>query len=193
MIYTIRNDGIKFKELDFTAADIVHHAPEDIHISDIIGFNSSNLAMEAWWQTPDASFIEIDDAPEGNAPDICLWTGGAGSSLVLSPKANRLLVDTLRPYGEFLPVNVENERYYIFNCFELGQVEENKVEYEVIDGEAFGLKSIEFKTSESDKVVLKSTVDNCNTLYCNEKFKNAVQEFCLTGVVFDKNLVERFE
>ncbi len=192
-LYAIRNDGLKFKELDLTSADIVDTAPEIIPMSDIIGFHRNNIAMATWWVTPETDFIDIDDAPSGAIPDITLWTGGAGSSLVLSPKSFRYLGDLLQSYGEFLPVKISDEIYYIFNCLILGEADNDKTEQEYVDGEAFGLRHIEFVEGVTKHLVFKSTVDGCTSLFCGDQFKEVIESFNLCGVIFDTNLVEAFD
>jgi hypothetical protein len=192
-LYAIRNDGIKFKELDLTSMDIVDTAPEVIPMNDILGFHRNNTAMSTWWVTPETDFIDIDDTSAGAIPDIALWTGGAGSSLVLSPKTYRYLGDLLQSYGEFLPVKVNDEIYYIFNCFILGEADDHKTVQDYVDGKAFGLKHIEFKESVKKHLLFKSTVDGCTTLFCGDQFKEIAESFEINGIIFDTNLVEAFE
>lgn len=192
-LYAVRNDGLQYKELDLTTMDVVNNAPEDVRMADIIGFNRSNLAMKLWWKTPETKFTDLEDTPPCSTPDVSLWSGGSGSSLVLSPKAFRFLGDVLQPFGELLPVIVGDETFYIFNCLTLGEADENKTEHEYVDGMKFGLKHIEFNEDADNHVVFKSKVDGCTTLFCGERFKNAIEEFKLNGIIFDKNLVLVFE
>ena len=163
-LYAIRNDGLKFKALDLTSMDVVNNAPEEIDVSDIIGFHRQNTSMKTWWKTPETRFEDIKGVPTGAIPDISLWSGGAGSSLVLSPKAYRTLKDSLQAYGEFLPVEVAGETYHIFNCLTFGDVDDAQVEREYVDGTEFGLKHIGFKDSVNNLLVFKTTIDGCMTL-----------------------------
>lgn len=192
-IYAIRNDGIKFKELDLNTMDVVNNAPDDIVMSDIIGFHRSNTSMKSWWKTPETKFTNIDGGPSGSNPDVSLWTGGAGSSLVFSPKAYRILNELLQSSGEFLPVKIGDETYHIFNCFILGEADEDKSEYEYVDGVEFGLKYLVFKESATEHLVFKSTFQGCLTLFCGDRFKNAVEGFGLQGIIFDTNLIQIFD
>jgi hypothetical protein len=124
---------------------------------------------------------------------VSLWTGGSGSSLVLSPKAYRYLGELLSGSGEFLPVLVSGETFYIFNCLAWGEVDDKNTAYDYFDGVEFGLKCLVFTNAVEDMVVFKSAVDGCTTLFCGDRFKSAIENFGLDGVVFDTNLVERFE
>lgn len=191
--YAIRNDGIKFKDLDLTTMDVLHTAPETIPMDDILGFHRNNTTMAKWWVTPETGFINNADVPEGAVPDIALWSGGSGSALVLSPKSFRYLGDLLQSYGEFLPVKVNGETYYIFNCLVLGEADDSKTVMEYAYEDEFGLKSIGFKDSVNEHIVFKSTIDACITLFCGDRFKEAVESFELRGIIFDTNLVEVFD
>jgi hypothetical protein len=197
-LYAIRNDGYKFKELSLNTADVARHAPDDVPLTDVVGYYHLNIAMRSWWHTPETSFKDIHGVPKGAIPDISLWTGGAGSSLVLSPKAFRMLEDLLASSGEFLPVTVKHEKYedqtfHIFNCLVLADADEAQTEHEYIDGVQFGLKHIGFTDSVANLLVFKSPINNCMSLFCGERFKEAVESFGLTGVIFDENLIEVFE
>src|SRR3989339_394973 len=48
--------------------------------------------------------------PKGDFPSLL-----SGDLLVFSPKAVDCLKDLLNPYGEFLPVNCDNDDYILFN------------------------------------------------------------------------------
>lgn len=192
-MYAVRNDGYKFKELDLTTMDIVHSAPDNIAIADIVGFHNVNTEMGAWWKIPETKFVNIEGQSRSRLPDICLWTGGSGSSLVLSPRARRLLGDLLKDYGELLPVIVGGETYHIFNCRRVEESAPENLEHEYVDGVEFGLKNVSFKESASELIVFKSPVNGCTSLFCGEQFKNAVIDFSLAGVIFDENLIEEFD
>ena len=55
----------------------------------------------SWWRTPCTSFSGRPTNPKGEIPDIYTWNEAI---LVPSLCAHRLLVDSLKPYCEFLPV-----------------------------------------------------------------------------------------
>lgn len=192
-LFAIRNDGYEYQELDLTSMDVVNNAPEDIPMADIIGFHRNNTAMQSWWQTPETRFIHNEGTTSGPIPDIRLWSGGANSSLVLSPTAWRLLGELMQPYGEFLPVKADGETCQIFNCLTLAEADETRTSHEYVDGAEFGLKQLAFTEDAESLLLFKTTADACTTLFCNERFKDAVESFNLSGITFDENLIEVFE
>ncbi len=187
--YAIRNDGVKFQALDLEILDITRHLPNNIELHGVLEFSQKNTAMSAWWKTPETEFINIEGEPTSPIPDISLWID---ATLVLSPKAYRMLSEILKVSGEFLPVTVGDETYYIFNCFTLGEEDETKSKFEQHEGVSLGLEYLTFKESAAELLIFKSSLQSCLTLFCGDRFKNAVDSFELTGIIFDKNLIEVF-
>ena len=182
-IYAVRNDGIKYRELDLGILDVTRHTPDNVSFDDVLEFSLTNLAMKSWWMTPETEFYVREENPNAPIPDICAWID---STLLLSGKAFRFLKDLLQNSGEFLPVIVEKETYYIFNCFVNGEADEDKVKYEYAGDVKLGVTHLKFKKSAEELLVFKSIVDYCTTLYCGERFKTAVETFGLEGLMFDK-------
>lgn len=185
-IYAIRNDGFGYQNLDLTLLDIARFAPENIDPDTVMDFSRTNSRLAEWWQTPDTRFVSNEGVKNLGIPDISAWIG---ASLVLSPRAYRYLSDTLKSYGELLPVTVGNETFFIFNCTQLGEEELSACEYETQGGIPIQLRNLAFKDSVQALPVFKSSYESCLTVFCNERFMNAVEEFNLAGVVFDENLV----
>lgn len=158
MEYLIDNDGFKFQELDFEIDDFIDYLPEDWNDIEIHDFSKNNLAFADHWKLLRTGFSEIE-GEENLMPDISRWIG---ASLVLSPKAHRLLGELLAQCGELLPVDVlddstgKSELYHIFNCL----------------------------TNDSSQPAYKSKADEFTRLRCGEKFKNLVEDFELKGIVF---------
>ncbi len=63
---------------------------------------------------------------------------------MLSPKAYRLLKELLEPFGEFLPVTIDDERYFTFNCLTFVDADESQSEKQLYEGEEVGIKSLVF-------------------------------------------------
>lgn len=124
--------------------------------------------------------------PKGEIPDIFTWHD---ATLLLSSRAYRLLVNSLKPYGEFLPVEAGGETFYIFNCFEIGDVDEETIEHEYDSNMRLGLKYFESKLTNEERLVLKTPIESCLTLYCNKRFKAMVCSLALTGLQFDPGLL----
>ena len=89
--------------------------------------------------------------------------------------------DQVFAIGNIVGAGVKGKRYY------------NHSKYEVVDGNVFGLESLVFKESASELLAFKSKLQSCLTLFCNEQFKEAVESFELSGIVFDSNLMEVFD
>ena len=189
-VFAIRDDGYEFQSLDLTILDIARYAPEDSEPDDILKFSLRNTAMSHWWPRIDAAFVCNDDYEDAPVPDI---STGIGATLVLSPKAERYLGDLLKGCGELLPVHIENETYYLFNCLTLAQEDVDNSHYKTLDdGTPIELSALSFKDSTDKLVAFKSQYENCLTVFCNQLLKSAIEQFELTGVTFDENLVEVF-
>jgi len=189
-IYAIRNDYNNHKELDLETMDIARHAPDDIDLDDILGFSLANKPMNAWWTAPETKFLDVDGLPNAPIPDISVWA--AGACLILSPKAQRILGELLQQSGELLPVIIGNETYQIFNCLTLGNEDESKCKFRYENDMKLGLESLAFDNDASELLIFKSKLETCLTLFCNEQFREAVISFELSGIIFDKNLIEIF-
>jgi len=189
-VYAIRNDGYDFQELDLEIDDFIDARPKEVNERLVLDFSLENYAMLGWWPTPDTEFVAIDEDTGAPIPDICKWID---ASLVLSAKAYRLLGDTLKPFGEFLPLTIRGEAFYIFNCLTLAKINEDLCEKNIYKGEEAGIKTLVFDDTDiADKLIFKTTYDSCMDLYCAERFKNILQDYKLTGVVFSEKLVEDF-
>ena len=188
-IYAIRNDGFGYQSLDLTLLDITRFAPEDIDPDAVMDFSRTNSRLAEWWQIPDTRFVSNEGVKDKGIPDISTWIG---ASLVLSPKAYRYLSDTLKSYGELLPVTIGSDTFFIFNCIQADEEDLNACEYETQDGIPIQLLNLAFKDSAQAFPVFKSRYESCLTVFCNERFMRAVEDFNLTGVVFDENLVPQY-
>lgn len=168
--YAIRRDGYDYQELDLEIDDFIEIFPEEINYNTIHDFSMENLALAQYWKPVSTGFSEIH-GEKNLSPDICNWIG---ATLVLSPKAYRFLKETLNPFGEFLPVLIDNDTYYIFNCLT------------VVNGDS-SASHFSFSTeSIRDKLIFKSTEQHCIDIYCTDRLKDAIESFGLRGVMFDR-------
>lgn len=185
-IYAIRDDGIKFKELDLELPDLFGLKPNHVSLDDLLEFHTRNTRMSSWWKPLDVTFEARPANPKGSIPDLCGWID---ATLVLSPRAFRMLGELLEPHGEFLPVSVEGETFRIFNCFTTVKADEEGSEHEHEGEMQLGLKRLELREDAQETLIFKVPLESCLTLYCNDRFKSAVEDFGLTGVIFDSNLL----
>lgn len=161
-IFKIDNDGFRFQELDLFIDDFIDAFPEDISDIDIHDFSRNNMALAPHWPSMVTGFSVIEGR-ENLIPDIVVWID---ATLLLSPKAYRLLGDLLSPCGEFLPIHIEDETYQIFNCLAVEDI----------------------KNASQSKAAFKPSrvSDEINiATYCTDRLKDAVQSFELQGVVFE--------
>lgn len=162
-IFKIDNDDFRYQELDLFINDFIDSFPADINDIVIHDFSRNNLSLAPYWPSMATGFSEIE-GNENLIPDIAVWID---ATLLLSPKAYRLLGDLLLPYGEFLPIHIENEIYQIFNCLT------------VVDLNGDIQTKVAFKPSDvSDEIDM--------TVYCSDRLKDAIQSFGLLGVIFEK-------
>lgn len=185
-IYAISADGIAFQELDLPLSDLFSYMPEEMGLHELADFSQNNLGLSSWWPKMGVEFIPRPANPLGQIPDISLWDG---ATLVLSPKAYRYLGDSLADYGESLPVDVAGEIFYIFNCLRIAPEDEALTKFEYEGDIRLGLEQLAFKSEASENLVFKSVLQSCITVYCNGRFKEAVESFGLTGIVFESNLL----
>lgn len=178
-IYAVRQDGFKYQELDLEIGDIIDFFPEEYDFDQVHDFSTENIAMAGFWELFKTGFSEIE-GEENLIPDITTWID---ATLFLSPKAHRLLGDSLTPFGELLPIVIEDETYYLFNCLKTVSKDEEKSS----DEELFLVES-EIK----DDLVFKCVEAPRKDVFCSERFKQLVEDFDLKGVVFETNLASAF-
>ena len=183
--YAIRKDIPNYQVLDLDLLDVTRNLPDGIDLDSVYDFSLLNTAMASWWNTPETRYISTGST-KAQIPDISCWID---ATLVLSPKAHRLLKDSLEAYGEFLPVDVKGELHHIFNCFALGKPDEEKSVFNQEEGMEAGLRHLELDSSASALPIFKVELENCLTLFCNEWFKNIVTSFELKGITFNQDLI----
>ena len=107
--YAIRKDLPDYQVLDLDLMDVTRNLPDGVDLDSVYDFSQLNTAMISWWQTPETRYISTS-SKKAQIPDISCWID---ATLVLSPRAYRLLKDTLSNSGELLPVQVGEEHQQI--------------------------------------------------------------------------------
>ncbi len=174
-VFAIRDDGFRYQELDLDINDFVDYFPEKYDYGQCHDFSSENIAMADFWKLMQTDFRKIE-GEENLIPDITTWID---ATLLLSPKAHRLLGDTLARYGEFLAIMIDKETYQIFNCLTMAEaIEEKSSETHT-----------EFDPARvGDKLIFKTGFQRCLDLFCLPRLKTLVEEFDLKGIIFDEHL-----
>jgi len=143
----------------------------------------------AGWVAPKASFFASENY-EGQGeqlPDITTWAQG---NLVLSPKAYQALNETLSPSGEFLPLIIGDETYYMLNTLfvvpEEGIDRSQELE-KVNSGVHTGQANVLFnEASLSGRSLFKTPTDKLSFSYCTEEFKTRYNQLSFKGLTFEK-------
>jgi len=153
---------------------------------DIQSFGKSQKKI---WKTPTGMFLSSDTGSV-KIPDITDWVPYV---LVFNQKAYELLSNYLTQYGEMLEVNIESNKYYIFNVMKM--LDDKTINYDksqkaVFEGKEVGVKRLTFNTEliDDDILIFKTSYNHGGHLYCSDKFKNLIEELKLTGITFDTML-----
>ncbi|WP_086933880.1 hypothetical protein [Agarilytica rhodophyticola] len=178
-LYTVKQNDFKYKALDLRVHDFIDSFPDEFNYVQRINFSAENIAMADFWPPMRTGFLALE-GEKNLIPDITTWLN---ATLLFSPKAFRLLGEALSPFGEFLPILIENgdswDEYQIFNCLTLADViEEKSSDTEKV----FNLDSV------GNKLIFKTKFDNCLDLFCQERLKTVVESFDLSGIIFDSHL-----
>lgn len=139
------------------------------------------------WVAPKASFYPSENytGADVRIPDITTWALG---NLVFNPKSFSIFKDLISSSGEFLPLLLEGETYYMLNT--LFVVPDDSIDrsqsVDIIDsGVHLGQDRVNFDESQfQDKLVFKSSVNKLTFSFVTEQFKNIYDEYSLTGLTF---------
>tara|TARA_Y100001951_G_scaffold101708_1_gene107072 strand:- start:397 stop:954 length:558 start_codon:yes stop_codon:yes gene_type:complete len=145
--------------------------------------SNSNVSIVDRWVKPSCGFNKKYKS-KSEPSDVSLW----GSFLLLSPLAYESLSAELSAHGEFLPIDLNGEDWWLFNCLALGA--ESLAECVTHQAE---LEKLVFDENKlADKLIFKSELEGCKTLFCDDRLKIAVTQLPVCGVNFNTNLVEQF-
>lgn len=182
----------QYKVLSFGRSEMIEGFGGDMDIIKKIRRQpSKNCSLKDIWVDLDLKMRDMPDAVNPAMPDISLW-----KSLypLLSEKAYAALKDEMAPFGEFLPIKADGQRYYIFNCLVFGKEDEAGTELEYSEGIPIGIKSLAFDEEDvKDKLLFKSEISFCGNIFCGEKLKELCNKNLLGGLYFENNLLKIFE
>ena len=148
-----------------------------------------NEPMLPFWGKVTDSWHKLS-ATSTEKPDISLWNAGC---LLLSQRAHQVLHPHLAAAGEFLPISVDGEPMYVFNCLAWGKEDMSLTEKAYLDGYEDGIATLAFDLADvAEKMIFKSKLEAGATLYASEAFKHLVEQAGLQGVRFDTELMDPF-
>ncbi|AMX03360.1 imm11 family protein [Microbulbifer thermotolerans] len=192
-LYRLKNDEKSFKELSLDCVQLyeqLHLEDSESGLSDCSDLGTSGKPFPHPWKRVKSDFEASPMYPSAvKIPNISIWIG---SALVLSEKAKAALSLILEPHGEFLPVQVQETNYFIFNLFTYVEVDEKKTVYQYSgEDRTFpdGIEKLVF--SESDlrgKFLFRSGEKSFGGVFCTDEFKQTCEEFDLDGLIFDEDI-----
>jgi hypothetical protein len=144
-----------------------------------------------FWKPVPGKFV--DDSDSSNVikvPDITVWE--TENCLVLNQNAYEKLKQYLADFGEMLPIQCEGKPYALFHStnktgmefVDLDQSERQVDELDYVDMQALVFK----EEALNGQLVFQTEFSNYRNMYCNEEFKNLVEETGLKGLYFSTDL-----
>jgi hypothetical protein len=145
------------------------------------------------WVPPNASFFASNNyvAQGENLPDITTW--GLGN-LILNEKAYAVFKNVLNNAGEFLPILISDDTYYMFQTLKVIPdiaVNTDKAVDVIDSGVHMGQENVSFDEGAlNDDIIFKTKVDKLIFSHCTEQFKTLYDENHFSGLIFEKNIVK---
>ncbi|MFT6266487.1 MAG: hypothetical protein ACJAWS_002649 [Oleiphilaceae bacterium] len=139
------------------------------------------------WVAPNVSFYASDNytGKDTALPDITTWALG---NIILSPKAYLAFRDIMAPSGEFLPLLIDGETYYMFNTLFVipaSATDLTGAEDIVNSGIHIVQGNVKFDESQiSSHCIFKSSTNKLRSSFATKDFKSKYDENHFTGLVF---------
>jgi hypothetical protein len=147
-------------------------------------------SREADWSAPQASLYASEnfEGPAGAFPDLTTWGTGL---VVFSPKAHAAYNNSLSGFGEFLPMTINAETWYLYNTLYIipdAAIDKSRA-VEVVDtGVHHGQSNVVFDESYLNKegvMVFKTTTNKLMHSLCTDSFKKLYDEHGFKGLQFN--------
>lgn len=209
-VYEVHPDGVKFRQLSFesswqAASPFMYGKPLD-EIGDL-SFRYRSLEEDV---ADEEGLLEDDDGGdpelarrrfEAGAAD-CAYVLGFVTTLVLSSKAKEELAATLNAAGQMIPVDVDGDTFFVFNCTRLlDAVDAESTEVRFVgDGRPSQFTRLSFREEAvQNETVFRvrwpepeetvgdvdySQIPPPTQVYCTQKFVDMVLENGLKGFRF---------
>lgn len=146
------------------------------------------------WVAPEATLYRSENFKGKGTipPDVTTWSTGV---LALSSRAYEALHELLKNAGEFLPISVEGEAYFLFNTLYIvpdKAVNKDKAVDIINSGVHFGQDNVAFDEEYLNSqgiLVFKSGTDRLLHSYCTSEFRKVYDENGFKGLVFGEVVV----
>lgn len=150
---------------------------------------SDRLLAPIWNDKVEGEFEKLPLYPKADqVPDIFVWSG---SSLIMTDYAHAGLKLALADYGEFLPVSIQGNLFYIFHILAVVSVDKERSQFEAPHGSA--TKTIELvfdSVGLENKELFRSFYDGLGGIFCTEAFMKTCQELGLNGLIFEEDIAK---
>lgn len=188
-VYQLKNVPERFMSEQTDVVQLAEQLGDEDLVETLLNRPFANESMKPYWGPVEGKWQSLSST-SAEKPDISLWDLGC---LLLNQRAFTSLKDALAEAGEFLPITVDGELMYIFNCQEWGQEDVSLSERKYLNGYEDGLKSLVFEPGDViTKTVFKSKLAGAGFLYASESFKHLVDDADLQGLRFDTDLLDPF-
>jgi len=187
-LYSIVSDLENYAYIGFDREEIEEKFGDDIGTH--IDMSCQPRSYLSSWKTIAVSLShEEGGITGGKTADIMQFKG----KLFLSQKAYDLLSAELENDGEFLPVEYENGRGYIFNPLSLAESVDGLNKEKSKKAGKRDIINMEFHEARlSHFGAFKTEFDNYISVICNDRVKEIAQNEGLGGVKFSEDLAENF-
>ena len=184
--YRIQPDLEKYMRFQLDNFDFLDKLGEEFELSD---FGSP---LQHAWRPVKGKFFPGVAARV--LPDISTWQT---DMLILNQKAYDLLKETLEPFGELLPVEIESGTYYLFNVLKRlpdEVIDVEKSEYEYFEEEPVGFRVLNYSGNNipEENQIFCLQNDFAYNIYCDDRFKKLIEGKGLHGLHFNKTLIDPY-
>ncbi|WP_417361818.1 hypothetical protein [Gallaecimonas pentaromativorans] len=189
-VYQLKPIPERFKASSLDLMTLAQQIGGPQHLTMLMRQPATNEPLAPYWQglTVADSWAE-QSRTSTELPDVALWGRGC---LILNKKAFEVLGKALASEGEFLPLQVDGEAHFVFNCLSFCKEDMTLSERKYLNGIDDGLKTLFFDDADvQGRMVFKSEQVGV-TLYATESFKQAVEGAGLEGLRFDTDLLDPF-
>ncbi|CCN84528.1 conserved hypothetical protein [Vibrio nigripulchritudo SFn27] len=150
---------------------------------------TSNISLQPYWSDNVSCSSKEVLGENTSIPDIFVWLR---TYLVLSSEAAKILSPYLESKGELLPIRVDDEPMYIFNCLQFGKEDLELCAKRYLNGIEDGYDTLAFDQDDvSEKLVFKSRLVG-PTLFVTDEFKSLCESHKFKGLRFEPNLLAVF-
>lgn len=179
MIYIVHPDYLNYKSFVFDHKAVRRALGSDTQFH----FARAPRHYRENWQPFEISFESLASS-KGSLPDIMVRNG----RLFLSETATQVLHKLIASEGELLPVNYQNQNGMLFNVLATAEDVDGINTQLSLKNEFGEVVALTFQEDNlTDLNVFRTSFDNYMSVYCNERFKSAVESAGLKGLIFSSD------